>query len=88
MRRLIILVSLFVLGTLGVSAQGREDIVLRIASAYEACRQKGAVFFSEPFRIEGGALDGCRFVYMRDPDGITVELFEVPEQREGASDHR
>ena len=48
-----------------------------IRAAYEHCKSNGAEFYSEPFHIEGGPLDGCWFVYMRDPDGITLELFQV-----------
>jgi catechol 2,3-dioxygenase-like lactoylglutathione lyase family enzyme len=48
-----------------------------IWASYKHCKQNGAEFYSDPFHIEGGPLDGCWFVYMRDPDGITLELFQV-----------
>lgn len=47
-----------------------------IKTAYNELKAKGAEFFAEPLHIEGGPLDGCWFVYFRDPDGITLELFE------------
>ncbi len=31
-----------------------------------------------PVEIPSGPNKGARFVYIRDPDGITVELFELP----------
>lgn len=48
-----------------------------IRAAYEELKAKGAEFYAEPLKMEGGALDGCSFVCFRDPDGTTVELFEA-----------
>jgi catechol 2,3-dioxygenase-like lactoylglutathione lyase family enzyme len=31
-----------------------------------------------PVEIPGGPYEGARVLYMRDPDGITVELIELP----------
>jgi catechol 2,3-dioxygenase-like lactoylglutathione lyase family enzyme len=47
-----------------------------INTSYRDLKAKGVEFFAEPLHIEGGPLDGCSFVYFRDPDGITLELFE------------
>ena len=47
-----------------------------INATYQDLKAKGVEFFAEPLHIEGGPLDGCSFVYFRDPDGITLELFE------------
>ncbi len=47
-----------------------------IDASYRDLKAKGVEFFAEPLHIEGGPLDGCSFVYFRDPDGITLELFE------------
>jgi catechol 2,3-dioxygenase-like lactoylglutathione lyase family enzyme len=47
-----------------------------IEASYRDLKAKGVEFFAEPLHIEGGPLDGCSFVYFRDPDGITLELFE------------
>ena len=51
-------------------------VVDDINASYQELKAKGVEFFAEPLHIEGGPLDGCWFVYFRDPDGITLELFE------------
>jgi glyoxylase I family protein len=38
----------------------------------------GATPFSEPVKINAGVNRGGRSVYLRDPDGHVVELFEPP----------
>lgn len=38
----------------------------------------GYQFASEPLQIQGGPNDGAWMVYLRDPDGITIELQEFP----------
>lgn len=44
----------------------------------------GATFASpEPVAISGGSWDGACVIYMRDPDGITIELMQSPP--DGAS---
>ena len=58
-----------------------------IRSAYEELKEKDAEFFSEPLRIDGGPLDGCSFVYLRDPDGITLELFETAKKSPAGENH-
>jgi catechol 2,3-dioxygenase-like lactoylglutathione lyase family enzyme len=47
-----------------------------IDAAYEELLAKGAEFYSPPFRIDSGPLAGCAFAYLKDPDGITLEIFE------------
>jgi len=47
-----------------------------IDAAYQELRGKGADFYSEPHRITSGPLAGCAFAYLRDPDGLTLEIFE------------
>lgn len=44
--------------------------------AYESLLSKGIEFLAPPLHIEDGPLEGCSFVYFRDPDGVTLELFE------------
>jgi catechol 2,3-dioxygenase-like lactoylglutathione lyase family enzyme len=39
----------------------------------------GATFISDPVDITAGINQGGRTVYLRDPDGITLELCEPPE---------
>jgi catechol 2,3-dioxygenase-like lactoylglutathione lyase family enzyme len=47
-----------------------------LESAYSELKAKGVQFRSEPIVIDKGANTGGRSVYMLDPDGITVELFQ------------
>lgn len=51
-------------------------LVEDIQASYHELKAKGVEFFAEPLHIESGPLGGCSFVYFRDPDGITLELFE------------
>lgn len=50
-----------------------------IDAAYARLTALGADCYTEPLPIEGGALDGYRWFYFADPDGLLVELFEPPE---------
>jgi catechol 2,3-dioxygenase-like lactoylglutathione lyase family enzyme len=52
-----------------------------IHRAYEALRAQGVRFRSEPIAITAGPNRGGFVVYLYDPDGFTIELFE-PAQRE------
>jgi catechol 2,3-dioxygenase-like lactoylglutathione lyase family enzyme len=52
--------------------------VADIDAAYEELRAKGADFSSAPTVIPEGELEGYRFCYFRDHDGIQFELFEAP----------
>lgn len=45
--------------------------------AYEDLQSKGAEFFAPPLEIDDGPLAGCSFVYFRDPNGVTLELFQT-----------
>ena len=47
-----------------------------INAAYADLLAKGADFYSEPLRITDGPLAGCAFAYLRDPDGLTLEIFQ------------
>ncbi|MGI9005745.1 MAG: VOC family protein [Streptosporangiaceae bacterium] len=47
-----------------------------IDRAYAELQEKGADFYSEPLRITDGPLAGCAFAYLRDPDGLTLEIFQ------------
>lgn len=38
----------------------------------------GVEFYSEPVLVDTGANAGGSGVYLRDPDGVTLELFEPP----------
>lgn len=51
-------------------------LVEDLPSAYRELKAKGIQFRSEPIGIDKGVNTGGYSVYMLDPDGITVELFE------------
>ncbi len=55
--------------------------VENLQAAYEELKSKGVIFRSPPIEIDAGANKGSTSLYLLDPDGITVELFE---KREGA----
>jgi len=48
---------------------------------YARLRERGVEFVSEVETSTAGTLAGGRVVYMKDPDGIRVELVELPEWR-------
>ncbi|MGD9580134.1 MAG: VOC family protein, partial [Vampirovibrionia bacterium] len=49
--------------------------VQNIFDVYEELKSQGVNFTSEPQNIP----DGVTFCYMRDPDGVLIELIEFPE---------
>jgi catechol 2,3-dioxygenase-like lactoylglutathione lyase family enzyme len=51
-----------------------------IEAAYEELREAGVQLHHEPIALgpESGGLAGYKFLYFRDPDGITLEFFELP----------
>lgn len=49
-----------------------------IHEAYQKIVEMGVDVVADPLLIETGPLAGCQFLYFRDPDGITLELFELP----------
>jgi catechol 2,3-dioxygenase-like lactoylglutathione lyase family enzyme len=40
---------------------------------------KGAVFNGPPVTLVGGDLDGAQWAYLRDPDGIQLEIWQNPK---------
>jgi catechol 2,3-dioxygenase-like lactoylglutathione lyase family enzyme len=50
--------------------------VENLQAAYEELKSKGVRFRSPPVGIDAGANKGSKSLYLLDPDGITVELFE------------
>ncbi len=50
-------------------------------SVYEELKGKGARFRSPPVYIDEGPSEGGYALYMLDPDGITVELFQPPRRQ-------
>ena len=54
-------------------------LVDNLRAAYEELCAAGVRFRSPPVEITAGANKGAWAVYMTDPDGITMELFELPK---------
>ncbi len=51
-------------------------VVDDLLGAYEELSAKGVVFRSSPVKVTAGANKGAWGVYMEDPDGISMELFQ------------
>jgi catechol 2,3-dioxygenase-like lactoylglutathione lyase family enzyme len=47
-----------------------------VKAAYDALRAKGVKFLAPPLHIDAGPLAGCAFTYFKDPNGVTLELFQ------------
>jgi hypothetical protein len=45
-------------------------------SAYSTLLERGAVFSSPPVTLTDGPLAGSRWAYLRDPDGIQLEIWQ------------
>jgi lactoylglutathione lyase len=55
-------------------------VVDDLASEYARCAALGATFsHPEPVLVPEGTHAGAKAIYMRDPDGITIELLEFPD---------
>jgi catechol 2,3-dioxygenase-like lactoylglutathione lyase family enzyme len=60
---------------------GAAHICLEVSDielAFADLTAKGAVFSGPPVTIEDGALAGSRWAYLRDPDGIQLEIWQSP----------
>jgi len=64
--------------TMNVGSSHVSLVVEDLESAYEELKSLGAEFRSPPVEITAGANQGGWGVYLLDPDGITVELFQRP----------
>ena len=51
-------------------------VVDDLEASYQELQSRGVTFQSAPVTIDAGAHAGGRGVYIRDPDGITMELFQ------------
>jgi catechol 2,3-dioxygenase-like lactoylglutathione lyase family enzyme len=49
-----------------------------LTAIYERLRAAGVDFFSPPVDIDTGINTGGKALYLRDPDGIPMELFQPP----------
>jgi catechol 2,3-dioxygenase-like lactoylglutathione lyase family enzyme len=68
-------------GEPGTNRAGAAHVCLQvddIRAAYEALRQRGACFKTPPVEITSGPNQGGLGVYLLDPDGFTIELFQPP----------
>jgi catechol 2,3-dioxygenase-like lactoylglutathione lyase family enzyme len=59
-------------------------VVDDLDAVYERLARQGVEFVSPPVTIDAGANTGAKGLYLRDPDGFTIELFE-PVKRDAAS---
>jgi lactoylglutathione lyase len=67
---------------------GNGHLCFKVNDIRAACaelRQRGVTLVSEPTEITAGAHAGGRAVYLRDPDGFTVELYQGPPASPGAT---
>ncbi|GAB2756895.1 VOC family protein [Sinomonas soli] len=63
---------------------GAMHLALRvddIAAEKARLEAAGVEFLSDVNTVDDGVLAGWRWVYLRDPDGITIELVEVAYER-------
>ncbi len=60
-----------------LAVEDMEALHARLAAA-------GVDFYSEPVLVDQGVSAGGWGVYLRDPDGITVELFQPPQHPGGS----
>jgi catechol 2,3-dioxygenase-like lactoylglutathione lyase family enzyme len=47
-----------------------------LQKSYDDLRSKGVEFLAPPLRIDDGPLAGCYWTYFKDPNGVTLELFQ------------
>jgi catechol 2,3-dioxygenase-like lactoylglutathione lyase family enzyme len=52
-----------------------------LGATYRRLQADGVEFISAPVEIDTGINTGGRALYLRDPDGIPMELFELPAHR-------
>jgi catechol 2,3-dioxygenase-like lactoylglutathione lyase family enzyme len=51
-------------------------------AVYDRLRAAGVTFVSPPVEVDTGINTGGYALYLRDPDGIVVELFQPPASRQ------
>jgi catechol 2,3-dioxygenase-like lactoylglutathione lyase family enzyme len=57
-------------------------IVSDLPAVYDALREQGVTsFVSEPVEVDTGVNKGGSALYLRDPDGVIIELFQPPARR-------
>jgi catechol 2,3-dioxygenase-like lactoylglutathione lyase family enzyme len=55
-----------------------------LAGLYERLLAEGVTFVSPPVEVDTGINTGGYALYLRDPDGIAVELFQPPTTNRGS----
>ncbi len=55
-------------------------VVDDLAALYEQLSVQGVEVVSPPITVDDGANAGAKALYLRDPDGFTIELFEPKQQ--------
>ena len=60
---------------------GNGHVCFKVSDIQAACeelRRRGVRLISDPVKITAGVHEGAYAVYLRDPDGFTVELYQPP----------
>ena len=60
---------------------GATHICLQVddmEAAYRTLQERGATFNAPPVALTEGALTGSQWAYLRDPDGVQLELWQYP----------
>ena len=60
---------------------GSAHICLEVSdldAAYRELTAKGAIFNSPPVTLDSGVHSGSKWAYLRDPDGIQLEIWQSP----------
>jgi catechol 2,3-dioxygenase-like lactoylglutathione lyase family enzyme len=52
-----------------------------LMAKYEQLKAQGVEFITSPIKLgdDAGALAGLQYVYFRDPDGLVLQLYEMPD---------
>ena len=70
---------------------GNAHVCFKVADIRVACEElsrRGVRLISPPTEITAGVHEGALGVYLRDPDGFTVELYQPPDARSGEGSPR
>jgi extradiol dioxygenase family protein len=51
-----------------------------VQASYERLRADGVSFNAPPLHLTEGAMAGHTIVYLRDPDGVQLELMQEPKE--------
>ena len=51
-----------------------------IQAAYDELTARGAVFSAPPVTLTDGDLAGSQWAYLRDPDGVQLEVWQYPKK--------